>query len=82
MITVPSPPLLGNTFFSAFDYLVPVNLPGGIKNVTWSGTISTVTPRVKVNWQWEAAVYPNAHFSADPSLLGQSLWTITRKTRT
>jgi len=68
---VPSNPTLkGNTFFSALDFLVPSNLPGGIKNVTWSGTISTDTPGVKVNWQWAAAVYPNAHFSADPSLLG------------
>jgi len=69
--TVPSNPTLkGNTFFSALDFLVPANLPGGIKNVTWSGTISVDTPGVSVNWQWAAAVYPNAHFSADPSLLG------------
>jgi Kelch motif len=71
MTTVPSnPTLAGNTFFSALDYQVPANLPGGIKNVTWSGTISTDTPGVKVNWQWAAAVYPNAHFSADYNLLG------------
>ena len=68
--TVPSPPLAGNTFFSALSFLVPANLPGSIRPVTWSGTISTATPGVKVTWQWAAAVYPNAHFSADPSLLG------------
>jgi len=69
--TVPSNPTLkGNTFFSALDFLVPSNLPGGIKNVTWSGTISVDTPGVSVNWQWAAAVYPAAHFSGDPSLLG------------
>jgi hypothetical protein len=71
LTTVPSnPPLKGNTFFSALDFLVPSNLPGGIKNVTWSGTISVDTPGVSVNWQWAAAVYPAAHFSGDPSLLG------------
>jgi hypothetical protein len=69
MTTVPSNPTLkGNTFFSALDYQVPANLPGGIKNVTWSGTISTDTPGVKVNWQWAAAVYTN--FSADYNALG------------
>ena len=26
--TVPSPPLAGNTFFSALSYQVPANLPG------------------------------------------------------
>ena len=64
----PSPPLKGNTLFSALSYLVPANLPGGIHSVTWSGTISTVTPGVKVNWQWAAAVYPN--FSTNPNQLG------------
>jgi Kelch motif len=67
--TVPSNPLLkGNTFFSALGYLVPANLPGGIHNVTWSGTISTDTPGVKVNWKWGAAVY--TMFDADYNLLG------------
>jgi hypothetical protein len=66
--TVPSNPTLkGNTFFSALGYLVPANLPGGIHNVTWSGTISADTPGVKVNWQWGAAVYTN--FSADYNAL-------------
>ncbi|MGA7275742.1 MAG: hypothetical protein WBX14_12920, partial [Candidatus Udaeobacter sp.] len=70
--TVPSnPTLAGNTFFSALSFLVPAGgLPGGIKNVLWSGTISIDTPGVTVNWQWAAAVYPNVHFSADPSMLG------------
>jgi hypothetical protein len=69
MTTVPSNPTLkGNTFFSALDYQVLMNLPGGIHNVTWSGTITTDTPGVKVNWQWAAAVYTT--FDADPSNLG------------
>jgi hypothetical protein len=68
LTTVPSPPLKGNTFFSALGYLVPANLPGGIRNVTWSGTISTATPGVSVKWQWAAAVYTN--FSAYYNFLG------------
>jgi len=68
MTTVPSNlTLKDNTFFSALDYQVPANLPGGLKNVTWSGTIDTDTPGVKVNWQWAAAVYTN--FSADYNAL-------------
>jgi hypothetical protein len=65
---VPSPPLRGDTFFSGLGYLVPADLPGGIHNVTWSGTISTGTPGVKVKWQWAAAVY--TMFDADYNLLG------------
>jgi hypothetical protein len=69
MTTVPSNPTLkGNTFFSGLDYQVPMNLPGGIHNVTWSGTISTDTPSVKVQWKWAAAVY--TMFDADYNLLG------------
>jgi hypothetical protein len=69
--TVPSNPTLsGNTFFSALSYQLPANLPGGIKNVTWSGTIGTSTPGVKVNWQWAAAVYPTPHFSTDYNAIG------------
>jgi len=66
---VPSNPTLkGNTFFSGLSFLVPANLPGSIRPVTWSGTISVDTPGVKVNWQWAAAVYTN--FNADYTLLG------------
>src|SRR5207247_9838655 len=64
------PKLTLNTIYSYMYFIVTSNLTGRIKNVTWRGTISTDTPGVKVNWQWAAAVYPNAHFSADPSLLG------------
>jgi len=67
--TVPSNPTLkGNTFFSALSFLVPANLPRSVRPVIWSGTISTDTPGVKVNWQWAAAVYTN--FNADYTLLG------------
>jgi hypothetical protein len=65
---VPSSGLAGNTFFSAGSYPVPTNLPGGIHNVTWSGTISSDTPGVSVNWKWAAAVYTS--FSSDYDALG------------
>ncbi|MGC1322032.1 MAG: hypothetical protein WA849_07610 [Candidatus Udaeobacter sp.] len=41
---------------------------GGLKNITWSGVITSDTPGVSVNWQWAAAVYTN--FSADYNALG------------
>jgi hypothetical protein len=66
--TVPSSGLAGNTFLSSLGYLVPANLPGGIKNVTWSGTISSDTPGVTVEWKWGAAVYTN--FNSDYNLVG------------
>jgi hypothetical protein len=67
--TVPSTGLAGNTFFSALAYLVPANLPGGIKNVTWSGTIGSDTPGVTVEWKWAAAVYTNFN-SVDYNAIG------------
>ena len=54
---VPSSGLAGNTFFSALSYMVPANIPGGVKNVTWSGTVSPSAPGVSLQWQWAAAVY-------------------------
>jgi hypothetical protein len=48
--------------------LVPANIPGGLNPVTWSGTISSDTPGVTINWQWAAAVYTS--FSSDYTLLG------------
>jgi hypothetical protein len=65
---VPSSGLAGNTFLSALSYLVPANLPGGIKNVTWSGTFTSDTPGVTLQWQWGAAVY--VKFSSDDNSLG------------
>jgi hypothetical protein len=54
---VPSKGLAGNTFFSGVSYQVPANIPGGVKNVTWSGTITSDTPTASLQWQWGAAVY-------------------------
>lgn len=64
----PSSGLAGNTFLSPLGYLVPTNLPGGISNLTWSGTISSDTRGVSAQWKWAAAVYTN--FSADYNALG------------
>lgn len=60
--------LAGNMFLSGTGYPVPVNLPGGIKNVKWNATTSIDRPGVKFNWQWGAAVYKS--FSTDYNALG------------
>jgi hypothetical protein len=65
--TVPSA-VKGNIFFSALSYLVPANIPGGLNPVTWSGTITSDTPGVNIQWQWAAAVYTS--FSSDYNALG------------
>ena len=49
--------LPGNTFFTGAAFPVTTALPGGIKNVTWSGRIISDAPGVAVQWQWAAAVY-------------------------
>jgi hypothetical protein len=69
MTTVPSNPK-GNTFFAGHSVQVPGGLPGSAHPVTWSGTITVDTPGVSVNWQWAAANYPGAHFSANDGALG------------
>jgi len=66
--TVPSTGLAGDVFFAGAPFLVPVSLPGGINPVTWSGTISSLTPGLNVQWKWPAAVYTT--FSSDPNLIG------------
>lgn len=65
---VPSSGLAGNTFLSALGYMVPANIAGGLKNVTWSGTIIPSTTGVSLQWQWAAAVYTT--FSSNYSSLG------------
>lgn len=64
----PSSGLAGNTFLSGLSCQVPANLPGGIRNVTWSGTVTIDTPGVSLNWQWAAAVYRT--FSSNYNVLG------------
>src|SRR5579871_729629 len=49
----------GNAFMGGGVVGVPVNLPGNIKNVTWTGDFTSGTSGLTVNWQWGAAVYTN-----------------------
>ncbi|MFO0806218.1 MAG: carboxypeptidase regulatory-like domain-containing protein [Gemmataceae bacterium] len=49
----------GNVFLSGVAVPLPSGLPGGIKNVTWSGDFVTNAAGVKVNWQWAGAAYSN-----------------------
>lgn len=47
----------GEVFLSGLSVQLPNGLPGGVKNVTWSGDFTTDTAGVKVDWAWEAAAY-------------------------
>jgi uncharacterized repeat protein (TIGR01451 family) len=48
----------GNVFLSGLAFSVPAaGLPGGANPVTWSGSFTSATPGLKVQWQWAAAVY-------------------------
>lgn len=61
------PGLSGNYFLSGLSYQVPIDFPGGINPVTWSGEFSSSFP-VCVNWLWAAAVY--TQFASDYDALG------------
>ncbi len=68
MTTVPSN-IGGNIYLSGWALLVPGGgLPGGINPVTWSGTFSSTSSKITINWQWAAAVYTS--FSTDYNSLG------------
>ena len=54
----------------AFQAPTPGGFPGGIHNVTWQGMFFSVTPGLNIQWQWAAAVYRNANFTADYNALG------------
>ena len=59
----------GNIFLSGLAYKVPAaGLPGGINPVTWSGTFTTDTAGVTMNWLWAAAVYTT--FATDNNAIG------------
>ena len=70
--TVPLSGLAGNVFFDgvALKAPAPAGFPGGIQPVTWQGMFFSMTPGLSVQWQWAAAVYSNALFGADYTLLG------------
>jgi hypothetical protein len=70
--TVPLTGLAGSVFLDgvAFQAPAPSGFPGGIGQVTWQGMFFSLTPGIKVQWQWAAAVYHNANFAADYNALG------------
>jgi hypothetical protein len=70
--TVPLAGLSGNVFLDgvAFQAPAPDGFPGGIKQVTWQGMFFSLTPGLKVQWQWAAAVYHSANLAADYNALG------------
>jgi hypothetical protein len=60
----PSSGMAGNVFYGGVAFKVPASgLPGGIKNVKWSGTFTTDTAGLTAAWQWHAANYGN--FTSD-----------------
>src|SRR5207244_1527008 len=46
----------------------PVDVPGRIKQVTWTGQLSADAPGIRIRGKWAAAVYTD--FSPDPNSLG------------
>jgi hypothetical protein len=60
---VPSSGLAGKVFLDGVAFLIPASgLPGGIKDVTWSGMFFSCALGLSVQWQWAAAVYANDEF--------------------
>ena len=70
--TVPLSGLAGNVFLAgvALQAPTPDGFPGGIHDVTWQGMFFSVTPGLKIQWQWAAAVYRIANFGDDYNALG------------
>jgi hypothetical protein len=58
----------GNVFLGGAALPLPGGLPGGIKNVNWSGNFTSDTSGMSVNWQWAAAVYTT--FGSSPGSFG------------
>lgn len=62
---VPTSGLAGKVFLDAVALLAPAGgLPGGIKEVIWSGMFFSCTPGLTIQWQWAASVYDNPGFLA------------------
>ncbi len=58
----------GNVFLAGLPYQTAGGLTGGIKDVTWTGTFTSSTSNVNVEWKWAAAVYNP--FNGDGNALG------------
>ncbi len=69
--TVPLSGLAGNVFLDgvALQAPYPAGFPGGIHNLTWQGMFFSLTPGLKIQWQWAAAVYASPIFGADYNAL-------------
>src|SRR5207247_4277263 len=65
---VVSPSARREHFLDGLGFPVPVNFPGGVGPVTWSGRFAVDQPGVKVTWHWAAAVYTS--FSTNNNALG------------
>src|SRR5438093_80104 len=60
---IPSSGDAGNAFVTGLGFQVPVDFPGGIKQVTWTCQLSSDAPGIRIQWKWAAAVYTAAaHF--------------------
>jgi hypothetical protein len=46
-----------DVFMGGLSYKVPVNLPGNIRNITWTADVSVDQPGFSIKWRWGAAVY-------------------------
>jgi hypothetical protein len=68
--TAPLSGLAGNVFLDGVALQAPT--PGGfrIHDITWQGMFFSVTPGLKIQWQWAAAVYRIANFGDDYNALG------------
>src|SRR5439155_21924187 len=58
----------GNIFLDGLGFPVPVNFPGDVRPVTWTGRFAADKPGVGVPWNSAAAVYPS--FRTDKNALG------------
>jgi hypothetical protein len=67
-ITVVPANYTGNVFLNGFSFAVPVDFPGGIDDVTWTGSFSADKSGVSFKWKWAAAVY--SQLSVDLGAIG------------
>jgi hypothetical protein len=69
---VPLSGLAGNVFLAGVTVQAPMptGFPGGIKALNWEGMFFSLTPGLKIQWKWAAAVYRHANFGADYDALG------------
>jgi hypothetical protein len=67
--TLQSSGLSGKDFVTGVAAQVPAaGWPGGIQDVSWSGSFTSATSGLSVKWQWAAAVY--TQFGTDYNSLG------------